>query len=52
MKAALLGNEVERAGIDVTAFLWVLGRHNRRGRPAPRARESGMPVPEEEQDRV
>ena len=51
MKGPTLGSQVERSGIDVTAFLWALGRHNRRGHPAPRGWRPGMPVPEEEQDR-
>ena len=51
MRGATLGSEVERAGIDVTAFLWALGRHNRRGHPAPRGWQPGMPVPADERDR-
>ncbi len=51
IKASLLGREIERAGIDVTAFLWALGRHNRRGHPPPRDWRPGMPVPAEERDR-
>ena len=51
LKGPTLGSEVERAGIDTTAFLWALGRHNQRGHPAPRGWRPGMPVPEEEQDR-
>lgn len=51
IKGSLLGREIERAGIDVTAFLWALGRHNRRGHPAPRGWRPGMPVPAEERDR-
>ena len=51
VKGPLLGEQVEKAGIDVTAFLWALGRHNRQGHPAPRGWRPGMPVPEGEQDR-
>ena len=51
MRAGTLGRQVERAGIDVTAFLWGLGRNNRRGHPAPRGWRPGMPVPEGERDR-
>ena len=51
MRGPTLGSEVERAGIDVTAFLWALGRANRRGRPAPRGWRPGMAVPREEADR-
>ena len=51
LKGPTLGSEVERAGIDVTAFLWALGRANRRGRPAPRGWRPGMPVPADEADR-
>ena len=51
IKGPLLGREVARSGIDLTAFLWALGRHNRHGHPAPRGWRVGMPVPEGEQDR-
>lgn len=51
LKGPTLGSDLERSGIEVTAFLWALGRHNRRGHPAPRDWRPGMPVPEEEQDR-
>ena len=51
MKGSTLGSQVERAGIDVTAFLWALGRENRRGHPAPQGWRPGMPVPEDERDR-
>lgn len=45
------GSQVERAGIDVTAFLWALGRDNRHGHSTPRGWRPGMPAPEGEQDR-
>lgn len=51
LKGPTLGSELERSGIDVTAFLWALGRHNRRGHPVPRGWRPGMPMPAEEQDR-
>ena len=35
LKGPTLGSELERAGIDVTAFLWALGRHNRRVTTCP-----------------
>ncbi len=51
IRGPLLGSQVAKAEIDVTAFLWALGRHNRRGHPAPRGWRPGMPVPADEQDR-